>query len=287
MASKKSRVNPKRPPVDRSVALKMISGRPDARDRRMSPVEQMLVVVFRRELAPVEVERRQTHPVAGAEELQDQVSLHRTLQEACLEVPKDAIPVQPVVGGREAPTGHGGDQVDLIEGRPRSPPQHDGGGCQLLQDAVGEGRRPGAASGERQDQRQLVRARPDGVARARAGSLRLPVSQGDVSQARRRAARLRQHDQPHQKRQHPVGDPSTTRMARPDHGSRGLGRIPGRSEEGSRDGKTGPSISTLPIESHHGDPGNRRGGQALAMRSASRAGHQPMARPACFLTPTY
>ena len=138
------------------------------------PVEQMLVVVLRRELAPVEVERRETNPVAGSEELQGQVSLHRALQEACLEVPKDAIAVQSVVGGREAPTGHGGDQVDLVEERPRSPPRTAGVAASSSRTPYAKAAALVPPPENARIEQQLIRARPDGVALARAGPLRLP-----------------------------------------------------------------------------------------------------------------
>ena len=130
-------------------------------------LEQMLVVVLRRELAAVEVERAEAHPVARAEELEGEASLHGAPEEVRLEVAKDAVTVEPVVGRGEAPPGHGGDEVDLVEQPTRPATQDHGGGRELLQHAVGERRRPGAAPGERQDQQQLIRPGSRGGGQAR------------------------------------------------------------------------------------------------------------------------
>ena len=97
------------------------------------------------------------------------------------------------------------------------------------------------------------------------------MSQGDVSQARRRAAHLRQHDQPHQKRQHPVGDPSTTRMARADHGSRGLNRRP-RPAPKRRRVMEGPARRSPRSRSNHTMGSRTTGRRGQPWRSGLRPG---------------
>jgi hypothetical protein len=110
-----------------------------------------------------------------------------------------------LVGRREAPTGHGGDEVDLVEQSTWPATQAHGGGRELLQHPVGECRGPGAAPGEGKDQQQLIGTRSRGNGRgwplllpmdstatvsstaSRRGSSNAPWSNGSSSSSSARA----------------------------------------------------------------------------------------------------
>ena len=118
--------------------------------------EDLPVVVFRREVDPIEGRRRQPQPVDRRAQLLPEVGLDVAFEERALEVVEGALALQGIVGSGEAAAGHRRDHVDLVEQGAALALPDDRGRAQRLEDAVGERGRAGAAAGEGEHDEQAV-----------------------------------------------------------------------------------------------------------------------------------
>ena len=143
------------------------------------PVEDMLVVVIRRQVAAIIVRGKELGPVDRVEERgTGEVTLDVLLQEAGLEILEDSVPKQAVVGRREAPAGNAGDPVHLVQQAPAAAADGDRRIAKRFQDPVGKGGGSGPPAGKTEHEQQLVVVIRGDEVSAPITRLRVPLRKG-------------------------------------------------------------------------------------------------------------
>src|SRR5438876_10583331 len=117
----------------------------------------MLVVVFRRHVAAIEIGRSQPSPVQGRAHPPHQSALNILIEKFVLKIRKDSIATERVIGRRKTAARNGGNVIHLIQQASALALPDNLGARQLFQDAIGQGGSPCSTAGECQKYLQAVR----------------------------------------------------------------------------------------------------------------------------------
>jgi hypothetical protein len=119
--------------------------------------KKMLVVKFRGHVSAIEIGRSQPSPTQRRAYPPDQLALNVLIEKFVLEISKDAVAIERVVGGRKTAARYGGDVIHLIQQSSALALPDNLGVRQLCQDAIGQGGSPCPTAGECQKYLQAVR----------------------------------------------------------------------------------------------------------------------------------
>src|SRR5882672_12549950 len=117
----------------------------------------MPVVEFRRHVAAIEIGRSQPSPVQRRAHPPHQLALNILIEKFVLEISKDAVAIERVIGGRKTAARYGGDVIHLIQQSPVLALPDNLRARQLFQDAIAQGGSPCPTAGECQKYLQAVR----------------------------------------------------------------------------------------------------------------------------------
>lgn len=160
--------------------------------RKRLMLEDLLVVETDGEIAAIERVDGHAIPAQRVEQHQQELGLQIAAQEDGLEIRKDAVAEQAIVGRGEAASGHGADHVHFIEQASLDTINDYGGVAQLLKDAVRERCRARPATGKCQEEQHFPE-RPLMERRLRAVAVVwIILLESSVGGAIRAAARERQ-----------------------------------------------------------------------------------------------